>query len=62
VAGGDSEIGEQISHQLAAHRRAAVGMDRQLVRADRLLLTRGRDQPLREACALGAPATIQPTT
>jgi hypothetical protein len=36
AAGGDPEVGEQLGDELAAHRGAPVGMDRQLVRRDRL--------------------------
>jgi hypothetical protein len=46
VTGADAEVREQLGHQLAAHRRAAVGMDRELVRADPLLEARGFDQAL----------------
>ena len=34
---GDAEIGQQESHRLAAHRRAAVGVDGELIRQDDLL-------------------------
>ena len=52
VTGVDAEVGEQLGDELAAHRRAAVGVDRQLVRADALLDARRFDQALRQAGAL----------
>ena len=59
VAGGNPEVGEQLGDELAPHRRAAVGVNRQLVRRDALLLSGRRDQALRELRALagcGHPA------
>ena len=47
VTGGDAEVRKQFGHQLAAHRRAAVGVDRELVRTDPLLEAGGGDQALR---------------
>jgi hypothetical protein len=48
----DAEVREQLSNQLAAHRRAAVGVECQLVRPDPLLEARGFDQALRQAGVL----------
>ena len=57
----DPEVGEQEGNGLAAHRRAPVGVDRELTRDDALLLDGLRDQALGEE-ALSRVATIQPGT
>lgn len=46
VARLDPEIREQQRDELAAHRRAAVGVDRQLMRTDALLVARRLDEAL----------------
>ena len=48
----DAEIREELGDQFATHRRAAVGVNRQLVRADPLFATRRFDQPLRQTGVL----------
>ena len=61
VAGRDAEVGEQQRDELAAHGRAAVGVNRELLRLDALLRAGLLDQALGQVGAL-LTATIQPTT
>ena len=58
---GHAEIGEQERDGLRGHRRAAVGMDRQLIAADLLARARLVDEAFGQRRAL-AMGTIQPTT
>jgi hypothetical protein len=56
---GDAEVGEQERHRFGGHRRAAAGVDGQLVAADRLPGARLADRTSASA-ALSRLATIQP--
>ena len=49
----DGEVGEQLGDELAAHGRAPVGVDRELLRPDALLAARGRDEAFRQAGPFG---------
>ena len=62
VAGGNRQIGEQLGDELAAHRRAAVGVDRQLIRARCPACAQVAAISRSASCALSCAATIQPTT
>ena len=57
---GDAEVGEQERDRLAAHRRAAVGVHRQLLARDLLLLGGLLDQRLGEL-RVSRCCTVQPT-
>src|SRR5207247_28400 len=57
----DAEVREQLGDELAAHRRAAVGMNRELVRADPLLRHVASIRRWARR-AFSCAATIQPTT
>ena len=59
---GDAEVGEQQGHRLGGHRRAAVGVDRELAGLDALLGAGLVDQPLGQRARSRCSATIQPTT
>jgi hypothetical protein len=48
----DAEVREQLGDELAAHRRPAIGVDGQLMRADPLLEARRFDQALGQAGVL----------
>ena len=52
VAGRDAEVGEQQRDELAAHGRAAVGVNRELLRLDALLRAGLLDQALGQVGAL----------